>query len=200
MLDCVCMPRAREFDYDRALDRAMRLFWTRGYSNTSLRELLKAMRIGESSFYNAVGSKKALYLACLKHYNEVVTRRRLDALEAAGPVGQAVRRFFTTVLDELDDPRTPRVCLMAGSLSSDVLAEKDLERYVLGEMKLFQAAFVARLERARASRELPPRFPVTATAQLLVTYLQGLFRVFGVLDSRREIEGQLQSLLAGLGL
>ena len=155
MLDCVCMPRAREFDYGRALDRAMRLFWTRGYSNTSLRELLKAMRIGESSFYNAVGSKKALYLACLKHYNEVVTRRRLDALEAAGPVGQAVRRFFTTVLDELDDPRTPRVCLMAGSLSSDVLAEKDLERYVLGEMKLFQAAFVARLERARASRELP---------------------------------------------
>lgn len=194
------MPRAREFDYDRALDRAMRLFWAQGYSNTSLRDLLKAMRIGESSFYNAVGSKKALYLACLKHYNDVITRRRLDALEADGPAGQAVRRFFSTVLDELDHPKTPRVCLMAGSLSSDVLDESDLERYVIGEMKLFQAAFVARLERARASKQLSSRFPVSATAQVLVTYLQGLFRVVRVLHSRREIEGQLQALLAGLGL
>jgi TetR/AcrR family transcriptional repressor of nem operon len=158
------------------------------------------MRIGESSFYNAVGSKKALYLACLKHYNAVVTGRRLEALASDGPVGQAVRRFFTCVLDELDDPKTPRVCLMAGSLSTDVLADRDLERYVVGEMKTFQDAFVARLERARASRELPARYPVTATAQLLVTYLQGLFRVIRVLNSRRDVEEQLQSLLRGLGL
>jgi TetR/AcrR family transcriptional repressor of nem operon len=194
------MPRPREFDYERALDRATRLFWAKGYSNTSLRDLLKAMRIGESSFYNAVGSKKALYLACLKHYNDVVTRRRLQALESAGPVGQAVRRFFACVLDELDDPKTPRVCLMAGSLSADVLADADLERYVVGEMKTFQEAFIARLERARTSRELPARYPVTATAQVLVTYLQGLFRVIRVLNSRREIEDQIHSLLRGLGL
>jgi len=81
------MPRTREFDYDLALDQAMRLFWAKGYSNTSLRELLKVMRIGEGSFYNAVRSKKALYLACLKHYNDVVTRRRLQAFEAEPTVG-----------------------------------------------------------------------------------------------------------------
>ncbi len=194
------MPRTREFDYERALDQAMRLFWAKGYSNTSMRELLKVMRIGEGSFYNAVGSKKALYLECLKRYNASVTRRRVEALQSEPTVGRGVRRFFRCVLDELDDPKTPRVCLMAGSLSGDVLAERDLERYVLGEMKMFQDAFVARLEQAKASGELPARFPVKATAQVLVTYLQGLFRVIRVLNTRHEVEAQLESLLRGLGL
>lgn len=194
------MPRPRQFDYDRALDQAMRLFWAKGYSNASMRELLKVMRIGEGSFYNAIPSKKALYLACLKHYNDVVTRRRAQVLEDGPTIGAAVRGFFSYVLDELDDPKTPRVCLMAGSLSADVLVDRDLERYVVGEMKIFQQAIIARLEKAKAAGELPRRFPVKATAQILITYLQGLFRVIRVLNTRTEIEAQLEALLTGLGL
>lgn len=62
------MPRNIKFDYDRAIDRATQLFWERGYSNTSLRDLLKIMGIGEGSLYNTFKSKKNLYLKCLKRY------------------------------------------------------------------------------------------------------------------------------------
>ena len=54
------MGRGIEFDYDKAIARATRLFWKTGYSNTSLRDLLKVMNIGEGSFYNTVKSKKNL--------------------------------------------------------------------------------------------------------------------------------------------
>ena len=57
------MARAVEFDYDKAIDRAMRLLWRIGYSNVSVRDLLKVMGIGEGSFYNTFKSKKRLYLA-----------------------------------------------------------------------------------------------------------------------------------------
>lgn len=194
------MARPREFDYDQALDRAMRLFWAKGYSNTSLRDLLRVMRIGEGSFYKAVDSKKALYLAALKRYNDIVTKRRLAALESEPTAARAVRRFFSCVLDELDDLQMPPVCLMARSLSSEVLAERDLRRYVIGELSRFERGLIDRLEAAKASGELPKKYPVEATAQLLVTYLQGLFRVVRVLHSRREIEAQLEILLGGAGL
>jgi len=85
---------------------------------------------------------------------------------------------------------------MAGSLASDVLVERDLERYVVGEMSKFEEAFVARIEASKASGELPRRFPSKATAQMLVTYLQGLFRVIRVLNTRREVEGEVGALLA----
>ncbi|HZR23673.1 MAG TPA: TetR/AcrR family transcriptional regulator [Vicinamibacterales bacterium] len=194
------MPAAIAFDYARAVDRATQLFWKRGYSNASLRELLRVMGIGEGSFYNTFGSKRRLYLACLQHYNDTVSRRRLDALQSPASVRVGVRAFFKTVLDELDDPKTPSVCLLAGSLSVDVLRERELARMVLSDMQEFSAAFQDRLEAAKRAGELPKRFDAAVAAHVLVTFLQGLFRVIRTLHDRTEVERQIDLLLAGLGL
>ena len=194
------MPAGIGFDYARAVDRATRLFWKRGYTNTSLRDLLRVMGIGEGSFYNTFGSKRRLYLACLKHYNDTVSRRRLHALMSPPAAKAGVRAFFKTVLDELDDPTTPSVCLLAGSLSVDVLREPELARTVLSDMRDFSGAFEARLESAKKAGELPKRFDPTVAARVLVTFLQGLFRVIRTLQDRAEVERQIELLLDGLGL
>src|SRR5262249_42135771 len=166
------MPRRLEFDYPRAIDSATRLFWKKGYSNTSLRDLLRAMDIGEGSFYNTVKSKKRLYIEFLKHYNDTVSRRRLHSLLSQTSVKKGIRSFFKVLLDELDNPRTPQVCLLAGSLSGDVLAEREIGRDVLRDMKTFYGQFVERLESAKKSGELPNDFDAVVVAQVLVTYLQ----------------------------
>ena len=194
------MARKIEFNYSRAIEKATRLFWKNGYSNTSLRELLRAMGIGEGSFYNTVKSKKHLYLLCLKHYNDTVSRRRLSVLLSEPSAKQGIRAFFRAVLDELDDPRVPRVCLMAGSLSSDVLDARDLRRYVVAEMEMFTRHFTERLESAKETGELPQNFKAELAAQVIITYLQGLFRVIDVLHDRDQVESQIKALLGGLGL
>lgn len=194
------MSRHIEFDYARAIERATQVFWKKGYSNASLRDLLNAMGIGEGSFYNAFKSKKNLYLECLKHYNDTVTRRRLDALRSGPTVKEGVRAFFKMVLDELDSPKTPQVCLMAGSLSGDVLAERELNRYVVREMNTIAGVFAVRLETDKSAGVLPKDFPVEVAAQVLLTYLQGLFRVVRVLVDRPQVERQVETLLRGLGL
>jgi TetR/AcrR family transcriptional repressor of nem operon len=194
------MSRKIEFDYDQAIERATHLFWQKGYSNTSLRELLRVMRIGEGSFYNSVKSKKHLYLECLRHYNDTVSRRRLNALLSKPTAKEGIRAFFKTVLDELDDPRTPRVCLLAGSLSGDVLAAQDLRQYVVAEMEQFSGSFTKRLNEAKAAGELPESFDSDVAAQVIVTYLQGLFRTIRVLHDRAQVEKQIEALLTGLGL
>ena len=196
----VTMPAQIRFDYDRAIDRATRLFWKKGYSRASLRELLQAMAIGEGSFYNTFKSKKRLFVECLKHYNGTVSRRRLDALLEPASAKEGIRSFFRTVLDELDDPKTPAICLLAGSISPDVLADRELNRYVLGEMETFSQAFVERLQSAKKAGELPAEFDVEVASQLILTYLQGLFRVIRVLHDRRQAERQIGTLLSGLAL
>src|SRR6516162_9410179 len=58
------------FDRARALQAAMRLFWERGYEGTSFDELIAAMGISASSFYNSFGSKEALYCEATQAYLE----------------------------------------------------------------------------------------------------------------------------------
>lgn len=194
------MGRKTTFDVDRAVDRATRLFWARGYSGTSLRDLLGVMRIGESSFYHAFGGKAALYRRCLAHYNDTVTRRRWDALVSERSIRRGVRRYFEAVLDDLDDPRTPNVCLMAGSLARDVLSLRGLRAYVLAEMDRLGDGLVTLFDEAAARGELPRDFDSRTTALVLVTFLQGLFRVMRTLVDRAVMEAQIEQLLAGLRL
>ena len=194
------MPARIEFDFNRAIDRATQLFWKNGYSRTPLRQLLKAMGIGEGSFYNTFGSKKRLYKKCLEHYNETVSRRRLNALSSARSVKIGIRAFFSTLLDEIDNPKTPSVCMLAGSLSRDVMAERELGHCILNDINAFASIFVQRMETARTQRELPSNFDVAIAAQVLITFLQGFFRVIRVLYDRKEMERQIEMLLRGLDL
>ncbi len=194
------MARKIEFDYDRAIHRATQVFWRKGYSETSLRDLLSAMGIGESSFYNTLKSKKHLYLECLKHYNETVLRRRLAALLSGDSAKEGFRAFFKAVLDELDNTKTPRICLFEKSLSDEVLAERELKRYVVEGMSAFSDSFRQRLHAARENGELPADTDPEVVAQVLVAYLQGLYQVIRVLQDRTQVERQIETLLRGLGL
>lgn len=194
------MARALEFDYDKAIDKATRVFWKKGYSGASLRDLLKAMGIGEGSFYNTLKSKKQLYLACLKHYNDTVGRRRGEALFSPPSAKEGVRGLFKSVLDDFDDPRTPRVCLLARSVSSDVLAERDLEKFVQTHMAAFAGAFSERFKSAKDTGELPPEFEAEVVAQIVATYLQGLFRTALLSYDRPQLERQVDQFLTSLGL
>jgi TetR/AcrR family transcriptional regulator, transcriptional repressor for nem operon len=194
------MARKIEFDYEQAIGRATQVFWKRGYNNASLRELLTAMDIGEGSFYNLIKSKKELFLLCLANYSDTVGRRRVEPLRSGLTVRESLEAYFTKLLDELDNPRIPRICMLAGSLSNEVLAERDLKRTVLKEMTAFTDFFVECFDDGKSRGELAPDFDSMTAAQTLVTFLQGLFRVYGVLQTRQEVEKQFASLLKAFEL
>jgi TetR/AcrR family transcriptional repressor of nem operon len=194
------MSGKRQFNYDKAMTAATRLFWAKGYSNTSLRGLLGAMKIGEGSFYNTFRSKKHLYRLCLQHYHEQLTRKRWEVFAGEPSVRKAIRLFYAAVLADLDDPKVPNVCMMAASLSSDVLGSRELRTYVLQEMKTMQEMLETRLEQAKTSGELPAIFDSAIAAQIIVTYMQGFYRVVRVLHDRRQMEQQIETLLRGLEL
>src|SRR6266851_1586631 len=88
------MPRQKEFDREAALDGAMAAFWTKGYTATSIEDLVTRMGIQRGSLYATFGDKRSLFLSALGRYQRVVTRELLAALEAPGSGLAAIRRFF----------------------------------------------------------------------------------------------------------
>jgi TetR/AcrR family transcriptional repressor of nem operon len=195
------MARTLEFDYTNAVDKATRVFWKTGYAGTSLRDLLHSMNIGEGSFYNTLKSKKHAYLESLKHYNATVGRQRREAFFRAPTANLGVRALFKAVLDCLDDPKAPsRLCLMAGSINREVLAESDLRKYVLQQMSMLAQGMIARLTTDQEGGLLPPDFDPRIVVPIIITYLQGTFRMALVSYDRPQFERQIDVFLTGLGL
>jgi TetR/AcrR family transcriptional repressor of nem operon len=195
------MARTLEFDLENALGKAMRLFWKSGYAGTSLRDLLKSMGIGEGSFYNTIKSKKHAYLESLKRYNATVGRQRGEALFSAPTAKLGVRALFQSVLDCLDDPKAPsRLCLMAGSITREVLAEPELRKYVQQQMSMLTEGMTARLNADKEAGLLPADFDPQIVVPIIITYLQGIFRMALVSYDRTEFDSQIEVFLTGLGL
>src|SRR5437879_475421 len=62
--------RPRAFDPDVALDRAMHVFWAKGYEGASLSNLTRAMRINRPSLYATFSNKEQLFRKVLDRYTD----------------------------------------------------------------------------------------------------------------------------------
>ncbi|MDH3730145.1 MAG: TetR/AcrR family transcriptional regulator [Acidimicrobiia bacterium] len=86
--------RPRSFDTDVVLDRAVELFWGRGYRDTTTRDLEKQLGISQSSLYNAFGSKQGLMSAALDRYERLTEEALLAPLETSPDGLDAIDVFF----------------------------------------------------------------------------------------------------------
>ena len=189
------------FDYERALNKAMWLFWKNGYNETSLRDLLKVMGIGEGSFYNTLKSKKQLFLECLRRYDETEVSKRSHALMSASTASLGIRALFGSILDCLDNPETPsRLCMFAAMCSEDVLSDLDLRRCVEGRMEGYRVQLVGRLSQDRDAGLLPAELDPGTTASVIATYQQGIWRMALVEYDRLRFYRQIDTFLTALGL
>lgn len=72
------MPRKIEFNRDYVLSKSMMLFWKKGFSNTSMREIEKATKLSPPSIYNSFESKEGLFLSALNYYISLIVEERIN--------------------------------------------------------------------------------------------------------------------------
>ena len=104
------------------------------------------------------------------------------------------------MLDCLDDPDTPRVCLMAGTMTPEVLADADLRVYVEQQMSALEKKMVKRFRADKKAGLLPPALAPEVIVPVVLTYAQGLWRMALVSYDRPRFERQIDAFLTALGL
>jgi AcrR family transcriptional regulator len=165
--------RPRAFDVDRALDRALHLFWREGYEGTSLSDLTRVMGINRPSLYAAFGDKEALFRRALDRYADGPAAHVRAALDQ--PTARAVvDHFLRRMADLITNPRNPAGCLnVQGALACNASAEPIREQLALrraaGEKALRQ-----RLKRAKAEGDLPRDANPTDLARYVATVAHGM--------------------------
>jgi AcrR family transcriptional regulator len=148
------MGRARAFDADQALDRAMTVFWSKGYEGTSLSDLTEAMGINRPSLYAAYGNKQELFRKALERYGEGPSSYERKAL-AQPTARQVAEGLLRGAADVQTDPGTPAGCLAVLGTTYCAEDSSPIGKIVIAFRRAGQAAIRERFERARAEDDLP---------------------------------------------
>jgi len=164
--------RPRSFDREQALDRAMEVFWEKGFEAASLSDLTKAMDINPPSLYAAFGDKERLFLEAVERY----TSRRGESCDYCheATAREAVETLLTYMAEELSSSAHPRGCLMMMAATTTAGASPQLQAALAKLRSLSRAKLRERIARGVAEGELPAGTDATALANFYGTIITGM--------------------------
>ena len=168
------MARTKEFEPEKALTRAMDLFWRQGYEATSVHDLLEEMGIGRGSMYDTFGDKRALFLAALERFEETRVSRADEILEGSASAVEGIRRLFETTIEGLVSYEPRRGCLLANTAVELAPHDEQVAGRISRYVRRSEDAFERALVRGRATREIPADKDPKALARFLVSTLHGV--------------------------
>ena len=180
--------RPREFDVDEAVERALGLFWRRGYEGTSMSDLTKALGITRASLYAAFGNKEGLFQRVMERYEARAGAYRIAADRAPTSL-EAVRILLTGPVKLHGDKQNPPGCLgVQGALACG--AESESVRNDLASRRhRGEAAIRHRLQRAAKEDDLSVDEDPADLARYLSALIYGMAVLAAGGASRKELQG-----------
>ena len=164
------MPRTKEFSESVALEQALQIFWEKGYECTSLQDLIAAMGISKSSFYETFGSKYDLFLSAIENYVETRVGGAVSVLDGEPSGKKAVAKIFAHFIENGE-----RGCLLCNSAVEFALRDPAVENHITRGMKRLEDAYHRAVVRGQEAGEIPAGKDARPLARFLLNCEHGLF-------------------------
>jgi AcrR family transcriptional regulator len=188
--------RPRGYDPAAALDSAAELFWTQGFSGTSLDQLGEAMGMGRPSIYHAFGDKESLFLRVLERFRDTTGSTPLEAMEAADSVSDGFAAFFKEIVAYTTADRTHPGCLLGSVAPATDLPSVQL--FLRANLKETERQVARRLSAAVRAGQLPGDYAVSEGARRAVNAMLSLGVRARLGTSRAELLKDAATATAGV--
>ncbi|MGE3806694.1 MAG: TetR/AcrR family transcriptional regulator [Gemmataceae bacterium] len=165
--------RPRSFDAEQALDRALKVFWRKGYEGASLPELTRAMGINRPSLYAAFGNKEALFRQAVQRYLDGPARHVRTALQET-TARQVAEYWLRGSLELITSARQPRGCFLVQGALTCGDAAAPARREMARQRAAGEEALRDRFQRAIDEGDLPRGSDAAALARYLCAVAYGL--------------------------
>ncbi|MCA7970281.1 TetR/AcrR family transcriptional regulator [Burkholderia sp. AU39826] len=167
------MVRPREFDRDEALERALRVFWEKGYAATSTDDLLCAMQIGRQSLYNAFGDKRKLYVEALERYQSESVSGHIARLTAPASALAGIEALLLGVI-AVNPAERVLGCMGVNAICEFGAADPELVGLREKAGAMLHRQVVARIREGQDAGEIAPALDAREAANFVLTTMYGI--------------------------
>src|SRR4051794_574257 len=168
------MGRPRLFDLDGAVSSALDVFWKRGYGATTPAELLDAIGVGKGSFYNAFGSKHALFEQALRRYGDERVAGLARRFAEPGPVRLRIKRYLERLAAPENEKTLRRGCFAANTAAELGRRDPVATKIASVTFERMEGVLEATLAEGQKRGELDGALDPKAIASLLLATLVGI--------------------------
>ncbi|MEL6538884.1 MAG: TetR/AcrR family transcriptional regulator [Bacteroidota bacterium] len=195
------MAKPRQFDEEEVVNKAMHLFWEKGYSGTSVQDLVEHTGLSRSSLYDTFEGKDQLFSLVLRMYmiKDPKTAEVLDRITQGDLKALTyLRNYVDALAQEAADDPLKRGCFAGNTTAEVATCPKD----VVDLLQLNQVRVIEHLTQVIAlgqqQGELSDVQPAAAQARYLFMFFNGM-RLSARLDNRPEqLEAAIDAALQGL--
>nr|AIA18845.1 Bacterial regulatory proteins, tetR family [uncultured bacterium] len=152
------------------MDKAMRLFWERGYEGTSVGDLAEALGIGKPSLYAAFGHKEQLFYEALDLYIRTYGPTLGDVPTARGAIESLLRSNAETYTD----PSIPSGCMIVLAAAVGPPQNAEVRAHLAMLRNASTGSFAARIRKGMIDGDVPEGADADGMAQFYTTVLNGL--------------------------
>jgi len=164
--------RPRSFDERDALEKATRVFWSKGYDGVTIDDLVAGMGVGRPSLYSIFGDKRTLFLRVLKAYAETKGALTAKALFSPRTLRDSLAAFLRHVVETATEEGCAPGCLLVcvAPLVDDAEVRQFLKDAAAAAMALVERRFCDGIRVG----EIPSDFPVAVRASQVIDLARGL--------------------------
>lgn len=189
--------RPRSFDREKALERLMEVFWSKGYEGTQLNDLMSAIDVRPPSFYAAFGSKEAVFLEAVDLYLSKVASRSMQPLETSSTAREGIRAMLEGSIDVALSTK-PGGCLLILGVVNCLPEDQPVREYLLKARRKTVDLIRACLRHGVENGDLPEDVEIDH----LATFYHGVMQAisFQARDgaTRPELEALIEPAMAAL--
>jgi TetR/AcrR family transcriptional repressor of nem operon len=179
------MPRVKLFKEEEVLQKAIELFWKKGYTATSIQDLVDSLGINRASLYDTFGGKEALFYKAFQQYRLSSLEKLRCFFEQHDDVKAAFRALFETAINESVCDCDRKGCFVVNTTTELIPGDEEILKVLQENKKALEALFYEVLKRGVEKGQLSPDKDLKALAASLFTFHNGL-KVVSKLDVDQE--------------
>lgn len=189
------MPRNREFCDQTALQKAMQLFWAKGYHATSIQDLVDHLGINRASMYNTYGDKRALFQKSLDFYKRSQSEELQSFLQSHPNPVDGLKALFGQAIEESQSESISKGCFMVNATTELASQDPEIAEFLTENQTSVQSFFEDYLKHAKAKGELKSDLDPTVMASLLFTLYNGIQVVSKLNPDTKRMQASVDEVL-----